>query len=57
MLKEEYIAVENATKDLKDKTLRSIPHEDRDELEDSEYGSLDLTILQVIQELLKIDPK
>lgn len=51
MLKEEYIAVENATKDLKDKLLRSIPQEDRDELEDSEYGTLDLTILQVIQHL------
>jgi hypothetical protein len=51
MLKEEHIAVENATKDLKDKLLRSIPQEDRDELEDSEYGTLDLTILQVIQHL------
>jgi hypothetical protein len=51
ILKDDFVAVENATKELKDKILRSIPQEDRDELEDSDYGALDLTILQIIQHL------
>jgi hypothetical protein len=51
ILKDDFVAIENATKELKDKILRSIPQEDRDELEDSDYGALDLTILQIVQHL------